>query len=86
MRRLISVLAVGMLMVLCIVMARAQGPAGPVFAGKMLVNNQRVQIQRLSVPSGFKETLQVVANDQRTPHQFLNVGKTPYDVVVVMLK
>ena len=53
MRRLISVLAVGMLMVLFIVMARAQGPAGPAFASKMLVNNERVQIQRLSVPAGF---------------------------------
>ena len=119
MRRLMSVLAVGMLIALFIVMARAQGPAGPPFASKMLVNNERVQIQRLSVPAGFKETLQVVANDQiaiqvtpgdlevvingertagriepgttfyvpkNAPHQFLNVGKTPYDVVVVMLK
>ena len=119
MRRLISLLAVGVLMVLFIVMVRAQGPAGPAFASKMLVNNERVQIQRLSVPAGFRETLQVVPNDQiaiqvtpgdlevvingqktagriepgttfyvpkNAPHQFLNVGKTPYDVVVLMLK
>ena len=108
-----------MLIVPFIVTARAQAPAGPAFASKSLVNNDRVQIQRLSVPAGFRETLQVVPNDQiaiqvtpgdlevvingqktagriepgttfyvpkNAPHQFLNVGKTPYDVVVVMLK
>ena len=85
----------------------------------MLVNNDRVQIQRLSVPAGFREALQVAPNDQiaiqvtpgdlevvisgqktagriepgttfyvpkNAPHQFLNMGKTPYEVVVVMLK
>ncbi|HVQ16983.1 MAG TPA: cupin domain-containing protein [Vicinamibacterales bacterium] len=119
MRRLISVVIVGMLMVPLILTARAQAPAAPAFASKMLVNNDRVQIQRLSVPAGFRETLQVVPNDQiaiqvtpgdlevvisgqkttgrvepgttfyvpkNAPHQFLNMGKTPYDVVVVMLK
>jgi len=119
MRRLISISTVGTLLLLFIVMARAQAPAAPAFANKVLVNNERVQIQRLSVPAGFRETLQVVANDQiaiqitpgdlevvingqktagriepgttfyvpkNAPHQFLNVGKTPYDVVVVMLK
>ena len=119
MRRLIAVSVVGMLIVPFIVTARAQAPAAPAFASKMLVNNDRVQIQRLSVPAGFRETLQVVPNDQiaiqvtsgdlevvingqktagridpgttfyvpkNAPHQFLNVGKTPYDVVVVMLK
>ncbi len=80
MRRLFSVVTVGILMVPFILTARAQAPAAPAFASKMLVNNDRVQIQRLSVPAGFRETLQVV------PHQFLNMGKTPYDVVVVMLK
>ncbi len=116
MRRLMLLSTVGMLIVLFIVAARAQAPA---FASRMLVNNDRVQIQRLSVPAGFRETLQVVPNDQiaiqvtpgdlevvingqktagriepgttfyvpkNSPHQFLNVGKTPYDVVVVMLK
>lgn len=120
MRRVISILAVGMLVVPYIVTARAQAPAaGPSFASKMLVNNERLQVQRLTVPAGFRETLQVVPNDQiaiqvtpgdlevtisgqktagriepgttfyvprNAPHQFLNVGKTPYDVVVVMLK
>ncbi len=119
MRRLIAVSVVGMLIVPFIVTARAQAPAAPAFASKVLVNNDRVQIQRLSVPAGFRETLQVVPNDQiaiqvtpgdlevvingqktagridpgttfyvpkNAPHQFLNVGKTPYDVVVVMLK
>lgn len=116
MRRLISVLTVGMLMIPLILTARAQAPA---FASKILVNNDRVRIQRLSVPAGFRETLQVVPNDQiaiqitpgdlevqingqkttgrvepgttfyvpkNAPHQFLNVGNAPYDVVVVMLK
>jgi mannose-6-phosphate isomerase-like protein (cupin superfamily) len=119
MRWLILVLVVGMLIVPFIVTARAQAPAGPAFASKVLVDNDRVQIQRLSVPAGFREALQVVANDQiaiqvtpgdlevvisgqktvgriepgttfyvpkNAPHQFLNMGKAPYDVVVVMLK
>ena len=119
MRRLILVSVVGMLIVQFIVTARAQAPAAPAFASKVLVDNDRVRIQRLSVPAGFRETLQVVPNDQiaiqvtpgdlevvingertagriepgttfyvpkNAPHQFQNVGKTPYDVVVVMLK
>ena len=117
MRRLISISAVGVLVVPFIVLARGQAP--PAFASKALVDNDRVRVQRLSVPAGFRETLQVVPNDQiaiqvtpgdlevvingqktsgriepgttfyvpkNAPHQFLNVGKTPYDVVVVMLK
>jgi quercetin dioxygenase-like cupin family protein len=119
MRRLIWVSTMGMLIVPLMMTARAQAPAGPAFASKVLVNNDRVQIQRLTVPAGFRETLQVVPNDQiaiqvtpgdlevvingqktagriepgatfyvpkNAPHQFLNVGQTPYDVVVVMLK
>ncbi len=118
MRRLISVLVVGILMPL-MVTARGQAPAAPTSASRLLVNNDRVRIQRLSVPAGFRENLQVVPNDQiaiqitpgdlevqingqkttgriepgttffvpkNAPHQFLNVGNAPYDVVVVMLK
>jgi quercetin dioxygenase-like cupin family protein len=118
-RRTISILTGAMLVMPLIVMARSQAPAAPPFASKMLVNNDRVQIQRLTVPAGFRETLQVVPNDQiaiqvtpgdlevvingektagriepgttfyvpkNAPHQFLNVGKAAYDVVVVMLK
>ena len=116
MRRLIVILTAGMLITPLILTARAQAPT---FASKILVNNDRVRIQRLSVPAGFRETLQVVPNDQiaiqitpgdlevqingqktsgriepgtafyvpkNAPHQFLNVGNAPYDVVVVMLK
>ena len=119
MRRVIPVLTVAMLTLPLIITARAQAPAAPAFANKVLVNNERVQIQRLSVPAGFRETLQSVPNDQiaiqitpgdlevvingqkttgriepgtafyvpkNAPHQFLNMGKAPYDVVVVMLK
>jgi mannose-6-phosphate isomerase-like protein (cupin superfamily) len=119
MRSLILASVVVMLIVPFIVTARAQAPAGPTFASKLLVDNERVRIQRLSVPAGFRETLQVVPNDQiaiqitpgdlevvisgqktagriepgtrftwpkNAPHQFLNMGKAPYDVVVVMLK
>ena len=119
MRRLIVVVTVGMLIVPFIVTARAQAPAAPAFAGKLLVDNDRVRVQRLAVPAGFRETLQVVPNDQiaiqvtpgdlevvisgqktvgriepgttfyvpkNAPHQFLNTGKAPYEVVVVMLK
>jgi quercetin dioxygenase-like cupin family protein len=115
-RRLFLVLTVGLLTMPLILTARAQAPS---FASKMLVNNDRVRIQRLSVPAGFRETLQVVPNDQiaiqitpgdlevqingqkttgriepgttfyvpkNAPHQFLNVGSSPYDVVVVMIK
>ena len=119
MRRLVWASIVGMLLVPFIVSARAQVPPGPAFASKVLVDNDTVRIQRLSVPAGFRETLQVVPNDQiaiqvtpgdlevvisgqkttgriepgttfyvpkNAPHQFLNMGKSPYDVVVVMLK
>ena len=119
MRKLILVSVVGILSAPFIMTAGAQAPSAPAFASKLLVNNDRVRIQRLTVPAGFRETLQVVPNDQiaiqvtpgdldvvisgektagridpgttfyvpkNAPHQFLNVGKTPYDVVVVMLK
>jgi len=119
MRRVVLASIAGMLIVPFIVTARAQAPAGPAFASKLLVDNDRVRIQRLSVPAGFRETLQVVPNDQiaiqvtpgeleavisgqktvgriepgtaffvpkNAPHQFLNMGQAPYDVVVVMLK
>jgi len=119
MRTLISISIVGMLIVPFIVSARAQAPAAPAFGSKLLADNDRVRIQRLSVPAGFRETLQVVPTDQiaiqvtagdlevvingqktagriepgtafyvpkNAPHQFLNVGKAPYDVVVVTLK
>jgi len=119
MRRLILVSTLGMLTVPFILTAGAQAPPGPAFSSRVLVNNDRVQIQRLSVPAGFREALQVVPNDQiaiqvtpgdlevvisgqktagriepgttfyvprNAPHQFLNMGKVPYDVVVVMLK
>jgi len=78
MRRLIVVSVVGMLIVPFIVTARAQAPAGPAFASKMLVDNDRVQIQRLSVPAGFREALQVVPNDQ------IAIQVTPGDLEVGM--
>jgi mannose-6-phosphate isomerase-like protein (cupin superfamily) len=78
MRRLILVLTVGMLMVPLIVTARAQAPAAPVFASKVLVNNDRMQVQRLTVPAGFRETLQVVPNDQ------IAIQITPGDLEVVI--
>jgi len=78
MRRLILVSVVGMLIVPFIVTARAQAPAGPAFASKMLVDNDRVQIQRLSVPAGFREALQVVPNDQ------IAIQVTPGDLEVVI--
>ena len=102
MRRLIVICTVVMLIVPFILTARAQAPTTSAFASKVLVDNDRVRIQRLTVPTGFRESLQVVPNDQiaiqvtpgdlevviegKKPHQFLNVGKAPYDVVVVMLK
>jgi len=78
MRTLISFSTLGMLTVPFILAAGAQAPPGPVFASKLLVNNDRVQIQRLSVPAGFRETLQVVANDQ------IAIQITPGDLEVVI--
>lgn len=118
MRRLISMATLGILTVPIMLTAGAQAPPGG-FASKSLLNNDRVQIQRLTVPAGFRETMQVTPNDQiaiqvtpadlevtingqktagriepgttfyvpkNAPHQFLNMGNAPYDVVVVMLK
>lgn len=118
-RRLVVVSAVGALVVSCLVLARAQAPAPTGFASKEIVNNEKVRIQRLTVPGGFREPIQTVPNDQiaiqvtpadlevtingqktagrmepgatfyvpkNAPHQFLNMGKAPYDVVVVMIK
>ena len=78
MRRLILVSVVGILIVPFIVTARAQAPAAPAFASKVLVDNDRVRIQRLSVPAGFRETLQVVPNDQ------IAIQVTPGDLEVVI--
>jgi len=119
MHRVILISIVGMLMVPHMLVARAQAQAGPAFASKVLVDNDRVRVQRLAVPAGFREPMQVVPNDQiaiqvtpadlevvisgqktagriepgttfyvpkNAPHQFLNMGQAPYDVVVVMLK
>src|SRR5215467_12877707 len=78
MRRMILTSIAGMLIVPFIVTARAQAPARPAFASKVLVDNDRVRIQRLSVPAGFRETLQVVPNDQ------IAVQVTPGELEVVI--
>jgi len=118
-RHVLTVVTLGVLLVSFVVLIRAQTPAGPPFSSKMLVDNERVRVQRLTVPAGFREPLQTVPNDQiaiqvtpgdlevvingqkttgrvepgtafyvpkNAPHQFLNMGRAPYDVVVVMLK
>jgi len=73
-----AILVLGMLIVPFIMLARAQAPAGPPFASKVLVDNDRVRVQRLTVPAGFTETLQVVQNDQ------IAVQVTPGDLEVVI--
>jgi len=78
MRRLILASTVGMLMAPFIVTARTQAPAAPAFASKVLVSNDRVQVQRLTVPAGFREPLQVVPNDQ------IAIQVTPGDLEVVI--
>ena len=72
-----AILVLGMLIVPFIMLARAQAPAAPAFASKVLVDNDRVRVQRLTVPAGFTETLQVVQNDQ------IAVQVTPGDLEVV---
>ena len=62
MRRLILMLIAGVLVVPFVASARQPPPAG--LGMKLLVDNERVRIQRLSIPAGFKEPLQVAANDQ----------------------
>ena len=78
MRGVILVSIVGTLIAPFIVTARAQAPAGPAFASKLLVDNDRVRIQRLSVPAGFRETQQVVPNDQ------IAIQVTPGDLEVTI--
>src|SRR5262252_5269291 len=78
MRRLILASFAGVLFVPFIVSARAQAPAAPAFASKVLVDNDRVRVQRLTVPAGFRETLQVVPNDQ------IAIQVTPGNLEVVI--
>jgi mannose-6-phosphate isomerase-like protein (cupin superfamily) len=78
MRRVILASIAGMLIVPFIVAARAQAPVSPAFASKVLVDNDRVRIQRLTVPAGFTETLQVVPNDQ------IAIQVTPGNLEVVI--
>ena len=73
-----AILVLGMLIVPFIMLARAQAPAAPPVASKVLVDNDRVRVQRLTVPAGFTETLQVVQNDQ------IAVQVTPGDLEVVI--
>ena len=75
MRKLILVSVVGILSAPFIMTAGAQAPS---FASKLLVDNDRVRIQRLTVPAGFRETLQVVPNDQ------IAIQVTPGDLEVVI--
>src|SRR3954447_21955974 len=55
MHRVILISIVGMLMVPHLLAARAQ--VGPAFASKVLVDNDRVRVQRLAVPAGFREPM-----------------------------
>src|SRR5262245_44765421 len=75
MRRLVLTSFVGMLIVPFMVLARAQAPS---FASKALVDNDRVRIQRLTVPVGFTETMQVAPNDQ------IAIQVTPADLEVTI--
>jgi quercetin dioxygenase-like cupin family protein len=69
----------GALLVSFISLARAQAPAGaPAFASKLLVDNDRVRIQRLTVPVGFRDPVSVVPNDQ------IAIQVTPGDLEIVI--
>jgi len=59
-RRTPLLFVMGVLLVPFIASARQQAPAGL----GMLVDNDRVRIQRLSVPAGFKDPVSVAQNDQ----------------------
>jgi mannose-6-phosphate isomerase-like protein (cupin superfamily) len=60
-RRMMMLAIVGVLLVPFIASAR-QAPAG--LGMKVLVENERVRIQRLSVPAGFTDPVSVAQNDQ----------------------
>jgi len=77
-RRVLTVFTLGILLVSCVMLIRAQTPAGPPFSSTMLVDNERVRVQRLSVPAGFREGLQTVPNDQ------IAIQVTPGDLEVVI--
>ena len=78
MRRLISLVAAAAVIVPLIVSARAQTPPTPSFASKVVLDNDRVRVQRLTVPVGFREGLQVVPNDQ------MAIQMTPGELEVVI--
>lgn len=78
MRKIILVSTVGTLIALFVVTARTQAPATPAFSSKSLVDNDKVRVQRLTVPAGFREGLQVVPNDQ------IAIQVTPGDLEVVI--
>jgi quercetin dioxygenase-like cupin family protein len=61
-RRTPLLFVMGVLLVPFIASARQQPPAG--LGMKVLVDNDRVRIQRLSVPAGFKDPVSVAQNDQ----------------------
>jgi hypothetical protein len=75
---LISLVAAAAVIVPLIVSARAQTPPTPSFASKVVLDNDRVRVQRLTVPVGFREGLQVVPNDQ------MAIQMTPGELEVVI--
>jgi quercetin dioxygenase-like cupin family protein len=77
-RRVMTAVTLGILLVSFVVLTRAQAPAGPQFSSKMLVDNERVRVQRLTVPAGFREPVQTVPNDQ------IAIQVTPGDLEVVI--
>jgi quercetin dioxygenase-like cupin family protein len=69
---------IGTLMLPLIVSARQTAPAGPAFASRVLVDNERVRIQRLTVPVGFRDPVSVTPNDQ------IAIQATPGEMEIVI--
>jgi mannose-6-phosphate isomerase-like protein (cupin superfamily) len=77
-RRVLRIAVVGALSWPLMVSARAQAPASPSFGSKVLVDNDRVRIMRLSVPVGFRDPVSVTPNDQ------IAIQATPGEMEIVI--
>lgn len=78
MRRVMLLWLAGTLMLPFIVSARQPAPGGPAFASRLLVENERVRIQRLTVPVGFRDPVSVMPNDQ------IAIQATPGEMEIVI--
>jgi len=68
--------AIALLVSVVVFRGSAQAPAG--LSSKVILDNDRVRVQRLSVPAGFRDPVSVVQNDM------VVIQATPGDMEVVI--